>query len=321
MRRTTCRRPRSTTRKPRSAPADGSTVEALPAAASSADDLPPPTQTGKQAAARGFQPSLKYGVDDLLLEVGALPDATEADTYSTLRAKAYVLWQPSREWEFRAGARVDGARQDGGVADHNDLLADYTDTYVRYRSGDTRLTLGAQTIIWGRADEIPLADRVSRADLTRFVLDDLPDRRRAELAARWEQTVRRLQAGRGVAAGVLRRAVARRASVWSPVNRTTGEIIGIAPSPTVAALVKNAAHQRRRTRQRRRRGAPDQNRRTVRFRRDPGAYPAVAAVLPARRYPGGPHADRGASVQQLRRRRHGTGARRPHLAHGTGLHR
>jgi hypothetical protein len=125
---------------------------------------------------------LKYGVDDLLLETGWLPDAPEADNYSTLRASAYVLWQPTREWEFRAGARLDGMYQNGGLADHDELLADYTETYARYRSGDTRLTFGAQTIIWGRADEIPLADRVSRVDLTRFILDDLADRRRAQLA-------------------------------------------------------------------------------------------------------------------------------------------
>ena len=231
--------PRASSRKPRHAPADGTAAEAAPAA-SATDDLPPPTRASG-ATTRGFQPVLKYGVDDLLLEVGALPDATEADTYSTLRAKAYVLWQPSREWEFRAGARVDGARQDGGVADFNDLSADYTDTYVRYRSGDTRLTLGAQTIIWGRADEVPLADRVSRADLTRFVLDELPDRRRAELAARWEQTVGDYKLD-AVWLPVFNAAeLPDAASVWSPVNLTTGEIIGIAPSPTVAALVKNAA--------------------------------------------------------------------------------
>jgi len=174
--------PRTTTRKPRAAPA-----EATPQAGV-ADDLPPPTARSRKAAARGFQPVFKAGVDDLLLEAGGLPDAPEADTYSTLRASAYVLWQPSRNWEFRAGARLDGMMQDGGSADHDEMLADYADTYVRYRSGDTRLTLGAQTIVWGRADEIPLADRVSRADLTRFVLDDLADRRRAQLAARWEQT-------------------------------------------------------------------------------------------------------------------------------------
>jgi hypothetical protein len=225
--------PRPHTRKP--APAAAAETAA---ALGPMDDLPPPST--QKPHVRGFQPSLKYGVDDLLLEVGALPDATEADTYSTLRAKAYVLWQPNRDWEFRAGARVDGVAQNGGVSDFNDLSADYTDTYVRYRSGDTRLTLGAQTIIWGRVDEIPLADRVSRADLTRFVLDDLPNRRRAELAARWEQTLGDYKLD-AVWLPLFKAAeLPDASSIWSPINLTTGQIIGITPSPTVSYIVKNA---------------------------------------------------------------------------------
>jgi hypothetical protein len=218
-------------RKPRAAQPEAASSEATPQA-SAADDLPPPTARSRKPAARGFKPTLKLGVDDLLLEAGALPDTPEADTYSTLRTSAYVLWQPSRNWEFRAGARLDGMMQDGGAADHDELLADYADTYVRYRNGDTRLTLGAQTIVWGRADEIPLADRVSRADLTRFAMDDLADRRRAQLAARWEQTFgdTKLDA---VWLPVFRGAqLPDVASIWSPVNRTTRQIIGIDPSLT-----------------------------------------------------------------------------------------
>lgn len=201
------------------------------------EDLPPPKSNTKKISAKAFKPALKYGLDDVLLEAGALPDAPEADSYSTLRTSAYVLWQPSRNWEFRAGARLDGMLQDGGSQDHKELLADYGDTYVRYRNGGTRLTLGAQTIIWGRVDEIPLIDRVSRVDLTRFILDDLPDRRRAQLAARWEQNFidYKLDA---VWLPIFRAAqLPDIASIWSPINRTTGEVIGIAPSPALAALV------------------------------------------------------------------------------------
>ena len=139
--------PRTTTRKPRPLPTEASPADSTQSV-STADDLPPPPPRSHKPKARGFQPSLKAGIDDLLLEGGSLPDAPEADTYSTLRTSAYVLWQPSLNWEFRAGARLDGMTQDGGLASHRELLADYGDTYVRYRSGDTRLTLGAQTIIW-----------------------------------------------------------------------------------------------------------------------------------------------------------------------------
>lgn len=237
--------PRPPSRKPRAVQSEAHPASTAAQASDALDDLPPPTARSRKPAARGFQPSLKVGVDDLLLEAGALPDAPEADTYSTLRASAYVLWQPSREWEFRAGARLDGMTQAGGSADHDELLADYTDTYVRYRNGDTRLTVGAQTIVWGRVDEIPLADRVSRADLTRFVLDDLADRRRAQLAARWEQSLGDFKFD-AVWLPVFRGAqLPDVASVWSPVNRTTRQIIGIDPALTPwlnAARVEEDEH-------------------------------------------------------------------------------
>ncbi|MGA9165674.1 MAG: hypothetical protein WBZ31_14560 [Thiobacillus sp.] len=231
--------PRTTTRKPRPAPSED-TPAAAATQPSPADDLPPPAPRSRTPEGQAFTPTLKYGMDDLLLEAGALPDTPQADSYSTLSASAHVLWQPSREWEFRAGARVDGTAQAGGLSDYTELLADYTDTYVRYRSGNTRLTLGSQTVIWGRVDEVPLADRVSRVDFTRFVLDDLPDRRRAQLAARWEQSFGEykldavwLPAFRGAQLPDID-------SVWSPINQTTGEVIGIVSSPAIAGLVKAA---------------------------------------------------------------------------------
>jgi hypothetical protein len=232
--------PRTTTRKPRPQPAGASNAASAQQADTPADaDLPPPPAYSRKPRARGFQPSLQVGVDDLLLEGGVLTDAPEADTYSTLRASTYILWQPSRDWEFRAGARLDGLTQDGGLASHRELLADYGDTYARYRSGDTRLTFGAQTIIWGRVDEIPLADRVSRVDLTRFALDDLADRRRAQLATRWEQNFGNYKLD-AVWLPVFRAAqLPDVASIWSPINRSTGQIIGIDPALTSSWL--NAA--------------------------------------------------------------------------------
>lgn len=222
--------PRIRPRKTPAAPPQAAPPDAV-------DDLPPPAARSRRSAARGFKPELKWGVDDLLLEGGGLPDAREADTYSTLRASAYLSWQPSREWELRAGARLDGMAQAGGRADHDEWLADYTDTYLRYRSGNTRLTLGAQTIVWGRVDEVPLADRVSRVDLTRFSLDELADRRRAQLALRWEQNFGDYKLD-AVALPLFRAAqLPDSESIWNPINRTTGRIIGLEPGPAVAALV------------------------------------------------------------------------------------
>jgi len=206
-------------------------VEAL--VVGEADGAPHPAS----AAAR---PSWRHGVDGLLLEAGRLPDGLQVGSTLGLRGTAFVLWQPNRAWELRGGALVHGVMERGGPSGHTEWSADIADTYLRWRSGGTRLTVGAQTVRWGRVDEVPLSDRVSRVDLTRFILDKLPDRRRAQFALRWEQTwddikldVVGLPVFRGAALPDSR-------SVWSPVNRTSGEIIGIEPTPETAALVRSA---------------------------------------------------------------------------------
>jgi hypothetical protein len=141
---------------------------------------------------------------------------------------------------LRAGVRIEGTRQHGEPQQFTRWTAELGDTYVRYRSGDTRLTLGAQTIVWGRIDEVPVIDRVSRADLTRFLLDELDARRLALPALRWEQVMDdfkldavALPAFSGAALPDLR-------NVWSPINQQTGEVLGIESSPGLSAFVKNA---------------------------------------------------------------------------------
>lgn len=207
------------------------------AQAAASDTAPPPARA---AGARAFRPVFKWGVDGVLAEIGVFPDAPEADHQAALRATPYLLWQPVREWEFRAGARIEGSSQGGGAASFDRWRAELGDTYARYRSGDTRLTFGAQTVVWGRVDEIPLIDRVSRADLTRFALDDLADRRLALPALRWEQSAGDFKLDAVVVPVFRGAALPDPSSVWSPINRVTGEILGIAPSPGLAAFVQAA---------------------------------------------------------------------------------
>lgn len=203
-------------------------------------DSAPGASPARRTTTRAFQPVFKLGVDDVLIETGTFPNAPEADSGTTLRVSPYLSWQPQREWEFRAGLRLDGVNQRGGSSAYNQWRADYAETYLRYRTADTRLTVGAQTIVWGRVDAIPLIDRVSRADLTRFVLDDLPERRRAQLALRWEQTLDDYKADAVLLPTFRGARLPDLKSVWSPINRLSGEVIGIAPNPALSALARAA---------------------------------------------------------------------------------
>jgi hypothetical protein len=201
------------------------------------------TPVRRAPTARAFRPVTRFGIDDVLAEAGWLSsDAPEARRVFAWRLSPYALWQPSRNWEFRAGLRLDGATQRGGALDDDRTRADVGDTYVRYRDGDMRVTVGAQTIVWGRVDAVPVIDRVSRVDLGRFLLDDLAERRRAHWALRWEQTFGDDLKLDAVVLPKFRPARLPSAdSVWHPINRLTGRIIGIEPDPALAALVQSAS--------------------------------------------------------------------------------
>jgi hypothetical protein len=185
---------------------------------------------------RAARSVLKFGVDDVLLEVGATPDHPTVSGTAWLRASPYLLWQPSRDWELRAGIQLEAVRQNGTTA-YSDSSADLDDTYIRWRSGDTRLTLGAQTIVWGRVDGMPLIDRVSRADISRLLLDDLPERRDPLPALRWEQDWDDIKLDVVLLPAFEGAELPDRDSLWNPINRRNGRVLGIAPSPALAALV------------------------------------------------------------------------------------
>lgn len=142
-------------------------------------------------------------------------------------------------WELRLGGRVDGQWQDGRGRDLSDLDVDYDETWLRYRGEDMRLTLGAQKILWGRVDEVPPTDRLSTADLTRFALDELAFRRRASPAVRLEWyrddwTVDAVWLPKFRAAEL-----PDADSIWHPVDRQAGRILGLPDDPVLAGLVRS----------------------------------------------------------------------------------
>jgi hypothetical protein len=188
------------------------------------------------ASAIAAGPAPKFGIDDVLVEVGQLPAADEARSTFSLRASPYVLWRPAPAWELRAGLRLDALRETGRGPGFSHENAELTDTYVRYRAGPMRLTAGLQTIVWGRVDEIPAIDRVSRMDVTRFLLDELSERRRPLAALRWEQSFEQTSLDLVVLPSFRGAATPGRRSVWSPIDDQTGNIIGIDTPPSLAAF-------------------------------------------------------------------------------------
>lgn len=178
------------------------------------------------------------GLDELRLEAGGLTENdqdVEGSHYA--HASASMRWRPSSAWEFRAGARIDGYSQTGSP-EFDDGDADYTDTYVRYRGERFRFTAGAQTVIWGRVDELPPNDRLGVHDARRYVLDDLEDRRLAVPGLRLETFHSGLKTDLFYVPEFRAAELPPLESIWSPVDRQRGRLIGIEPNPALNALVR-----------------------------------------------------------------------------------
>lgn len=148
-------------------------------------------------------------------------------------------WQPDPAWEVQLAVRADAFDEDGDPG-FTTVRGDYGDSYVRYRGDNLRLTLGSQTVIWGRLDELPIADRVSTTDLTRFVLDDLGDRRRSNPVLRAETFVAGGKLDLVWLAEFRPAELPDQDSIWYPIDRQSGRILGFESGNIPEVVVRNA---------------------------------------------------------------------------------
>ena len=179
---------------------------------------------------------LHIGAESLMAEVAALPDHPQAGHTATLRAHWVASLKPTSGLELRGGFRTDLDHQGGGSAKVENAQAALTDTYVRWRSGETRLTAGLQSVLWGRVDAVSLLDRVSRVDLRRFALDELKERRLPQPMIRWEQSWGDVQSDVVLLPGHLDALLPQRSSVWHPVDRAASHILGTPAAPALAGF-------------------------------------------------------------------------------------
>jgi len=184
--------------------------------------------------------NFSIGLDEARVEAGHLiKSGAEANTSNYLHMAFSARWDAGSAWEAQLAGRVDGYYQSGRQNPDRTQL-DYGESFIRYRGDDMRLTVGAQMILWGRIDELPPTDRLSTVDLSRFILDDHPDRRRASPAVRleyfqgadkfdivWLPKFRAAQ-------------LAGRKSIWSSINQQKGELLGVESTPAVSALIRGS---------------------------------------------------------------------------------
>ncbi|ABM62294.1 conserved hypothetical protein [Halorhodospira halophila SL1] len=180
-----------------------------------------------------------FGVESVRLDAGWLPRSA---SYADLVYHGHLLgradWQPRGPWSARVESRVDGHYQRGGPR-VEEIDVDYGEVYLRYRGRGWRLTAGAQQVVWGRIDEVSPTDRLSVEDLSRFVLDDLSERRRAAPAVRGQLFTNGWEFDAVVVPWFREAEMPDRDSVWHPVDRQRGRFLGLPSEPQFQDLVRD----------------------------------------------------------------------------------
>ena len=225
---------------------EGTTIET--------DDEITPTNEGVQAieavpqdqqpwknAFRYSTDRFTFGLDEARLEYGSLYKSdTTVDTSNYGHLVASAKWQPNPRWETQLSPRGDWYYQTGDP-DVNEVKWDYGESFVRFRGDNYRVTAGTQKVIWGRIDELPPTDRISRIDFGRGVLDTLAERRRAMPVARFEGFHGSYKLDAVWIPDFRKAFLPDKDSVWYPVNRTNGTILGFKSDPVLQQLVKNGS--------------------------------------------------------------------------------
>jgi hypothetical protein len=195
------------------------------------DDGPKASTTKKKSRSKAAKDGIKIKIDDLRAELGAFTDNPAASS-DTLLHGAISANGKSGAWEYALGARFDAYGQ-SGTPGFSGAKLDYTENYLRWRGEDARITVGTQNVLWGRVDEISPIDRMSRVDLSRIILDKLPERRRAVPAVRMEHFAGDAKIDAvwlpAFESGVL----PDENSVWNPLDTVNGRLLGIGSVPGI----------------------------------------------------------------------------------------
>ena len=181
------------------------------------------------------------GLDKARLEYGNLyqsKSSVNTSNYGHLAMSGD--WNPTQAWEVQFGARLDWYDQTGSPS-VDELDVDYGDNFVRYRGENYRLTAGTQKVIWGRIDELPPTDRLSRADISRGIIDPLSERRRAMPVMRFEGFQEGYKLDTVWIPDFRKAALPDKDSIWYPVNQKNGTILGFESTPLMKTFVQQGS--------------------------------------------------------------------------------
>ncbi len=187
----------------------------------------------------------QFGIDALRAEVGTTIDAPDRTGLYALTARPHLTWKPSAAWELKSGAKLFALGESNNGTRYDSTGAEPADVYVRYRHEDSRVTLGYQTVVWSRVDEVSSIDRVSRRDFSSAPSNPVSERRLAYPGLRWEQSKGDFKLD-ALAVWPQEGAVLPDArSTWYPIDQRSGQVLGLSNTPALAAFVRQARIDKR----------------------------------------------------------------------------
>lgn len=180
-----------------------------------------------------------FRFDELRLEYGSLnaEDGGVVESSHAVLARFGYGFQVGEQIDGRIAVRFDGARQG---PDRTVKAAEWEpdEVFLRYRTGEHKFSVGAQTINWGTLDELAPGNVIARQDMTRFVLDDLSRRYRAQGVLRYEGWFDRYKLDVVAIPRFEPAALPEPDSIWSSYDQQRGLLLGVEPNPLLTALLQ-----------------------------------------------------------------------------------
>ena len=168
-------------------------------------------------------------------------DAQDASHLEYINARAYIEHSINSNWELRLAGRLDGSYQSGKHgADYNDTDLDYEDSYLRFRNENYRITVGTQTVRWGKVDNLGPLDNMATLDLSRGVMLKWGENYRSSPVVRAEYFNDAGKFDLVYLADFREAELADKDDVWYPIDFRNGRMLGFEYNPAISGLIKNA---------------------------------------------------------------------------------
>lgn len=166
-------------------------------------------------------------LDEFVFEAGA-PTSRRATFDATFegRVAGGVKARLSQRWSLKATGRIEG-RDQPGKNSYENLRLEPGELYARFRARLARVTAGYQKFVWGRLDFESPNDQLSVRDLRRIHDFALLERRLPTPALRTEFFFGGYTLETALLPVFRPARIPDGNDIWSPIRRSTGEVLGV----------------------------------------------------------------------------------------------